>query len=184
MFNQMLNYQSNKIIKHATCTYTTLLQGKMKACSLFIYINLCCIYRYTTIEIKPKERKHILNFGYSINYKYEKILTHSFDRFYIVTKFILLTVKDLKFSTLKFDDECEYLQEYMGQYSVERQYILDLKVYCTKIQSYVHFYKQQIVYLNQTAHHILKNKRDLILPQFPTNRIEMRGVMFYNAVSV
>ena len=61
------------------------------------------------------------------------MLAYSFNRSYVVTKFILPTVEDLKFSTLKFDDKCEYLQEHKGQHSVERQYILDLKVYCRKI---------------------------------------------------
>ena len=39
------------------------------------------------------------------------MLAHSFDRFYVVTKFILPTVNDLTFSTIKFDEKCEYLQE-------------------------------------------------------------------------
>ena len=39
------------------------------------------------------------------------MLVHSFDIFYVVTKFILPTVKDLNFSTLPFDDNCAYLQE-------------------------------------------------------------------------
>ena len=70
------------------------------------------------------------------------MLAHSFNFFYIVTKFILPTVKDLKFSTLKFDGKCEYLQGHRGQHSVEGQYILDIKVHCRKIRPYVHFYKQ------------------------------------------
>ena len=36
----------------------------------------------------------------------------------------------------------------------------------------MYFHKQQIKSLNETAHGILKNKADLILPQFPTNRKE------------
>ena len=75
------------------------------------------------------------------------MLAHSFIRFYVVTKFILPTVKNLKFSTPKFDDKCEYWQEHKGQHSVERQYILDLKVYCRKIRPYIHFYTQQIASL-------------------------------------
>ena len=39
------------------------------------------------------------------------MLAHSFDRFYVVTKFILPTVKDFKLSALNFDDKCEYLRE-------------------------------------------------------------------------
>ena len=38
-----------------------------------------------------------------INFKYEGMLSHSFDRFYVVTKFILLTTDDLKFSPIGFD---------------------------------------------------------------------------------
>ena len=35
----------------------------------------------------PELKKNVLNFGYSTNFKYEGMLTHSFDRFYVVTKF-------------------------------------------------------------------------------------------------
>ena len=41
----------------------------------------------------------------------------------------------------------------------------------------MYFYKQQIMSLNQTVHHILKNKIDLIFTQFPTNRKEKRGII-------
>ena len=67
-----------------------------------------------------------------MNYKYEGMLAHSFNRFYAVTKFILPTVEDLTYSTFKFDDKCEYLQGNKWQHLIERQYILDLKVYCRK----------------------------------------------------
>ena len=36
------------------------------------------------IEIRPELHRNILNFGYGINYKYEGMLAHSFDRFYVV----------------------------------------------------------------------------------------------------
>ena len=44
-----------------------------------------------------------------------------------------------------------------------KEYILDLTLSCRKIKPYVHYYKQQIKYYNDTAHHILKNEIDLIL---------------------
>ena len=99
---------------------TSQLQGMMKAYSLFILI-ICCIYRYTSAEIKPEQKKNIFKFGYGINYKYEGMLAHSFNRFFVLIKFILPTVEDLKLSTLKFDDECENLQECKEQHSLERQ---------------------------------------------------------------
>ena len=62
-----------------------------------VYI-ICCIYRYTFVEIKPELKKSILKFGYGINYKNEGMLAHSFIRFYVVTKIILPTVNDINFS--------------------------------------------------------------------------------------
>ena len=96
----------------------TQLQCKMKAYSHFVYI-ICCIYRNTSIEIKPELKKTILKFGYGINYKYEGMLGCSFDNFYVVTKFILPTVKDLKFSTLSFNSNCEYLRESDKEHTAE-----------------------------------------------------------------
>ena len=54
-----------------------------------IYILFCVIliiYKGASIEIRPELQRNILNFDYGINYKYEGMLTHSFDRFYVVTK--------------------------------------------------------------------------------------------------
>ena len=44
------------------------------------------------IKFNPELQRNILKFGYGINYKYEGMLAHSFDRFYIVTKFMLPSV--------------------------------------------------------------------------------------------
>ena len=65
---------------------------------------MCCIFRYTSVEIRPELKKNILHFGYKINFKYEGMLAHSFDRFYVVTKFTLLTIKVLKFLLITFDE--------------------------------------------------------------------------------
>ena len=39
------------------------------------------------------------------------MLAHSFDRFYLVTKFILPTLDDLKLSLIKYDKECRYIRD-------------------------------------------------------------------------
>ena len=53
------------------------------------------------------------------------MLAHSFDRFHVVTKFILPTVKDLKFSTANFDSNCKYLREDDKEHNAEaREYVL------------------------------------------------------------
>ena len=125
-------------------TQYTHLQGKMKAYSLFICINLCYISRYISIKIKPELKKNILKFGYGINYKHEGMLAYSSDIFNVVTKFILLFIKDLKFSKLNYDSTCAYLQEENGCPAETKKCILALLVYCRKIKPYVDYYKQQI----------------------------------------
>ena len=120
-------------------------------------IIICYICKCASVEIKPELKKNILNFGYGINYKYEGMLAHSFHRCYVVTKFILPTIKDLKFSTINFNDTCKYLQE-KNECSVEaKQYISDLIIYCRKIIPFMHNYREQISSFNHMAHNILTN---------------------------
>ena len=70
------------------------------------------------------------------------MLAHSFKRFYVVKKFTLPTVKDLKFSTLNFNAKCDYLQEKEKEHSSKaKEHITDLITYCRKIKPYVYFYK-------------------------------------------
>ena len=63
---------------------------------LLLFILVVC----DSIKFNPELQRNILKFGYGINYKYEDMLAHSLDRFYIVMKFMLPSVKDIKFSTL------------------------------------------------------------------------------------
>ena len=71
----------------------------MKAYSLIV-IFFCYICKYNSVDIMPELKRNILNFGYRINFKYEEMLLHSFDRYYLINKFILPMIDDLKF--LKF----------------------------------------------------------------------------------
>ena len=100
----------------------------MKAYSLIIIIFTCYIYRYTSFEIVPELKKDILNFGYGINFKYKEMLAHSFDRFYVVRKFILPTVSDLKLLTTNFDETCDYLKKENGCDHNSKEHITDLRL--------------------------------------------------------
>ena len=78
------------------------------------YLLFCIIFQFyisTSIEISPKLQRNILNFGYGINYKEEGMLAHSFDRFNVVTKFMLPMIGDFKFSKLDFDYSCAYMRK-------------------------------------------------------------------------
>ena len=72
----------------------------------FILVKIIVETMSQSIEISPELQKNILKFGYGINYKYEGMLVHSFDRFYIVTKVMLPSMGDIKFSKLNFDHTC------------------------------------------------------------------------------
>ena len=132
------------------------------------YSLFCIIFQFytsTSIKIKSELKKIILNFGYGINYKYECMLTHLFDRFYVVTKFILPTIGDLKFSKLNFDDTCTYMDNKYAQNTESRNYMLDLNTFCKKIEPFVIYYKRLINSYNNTMHNILEKEIKLLLPQ-------------------
>ena len=93
------------------------------------------------------------------------MLAHPFDRFYVVMKFILPMLHDLKLSPIKYNKECNYLHNLDDQNEDQvKENIRDLLIYCAKLRLYMAFYKMQINACNKTAHHILKNEVDLILP--------------------
>ena len=54
------------------------------------------------------------------------MLAHSFDRFYMVTKFILPSIKDLKFSKLNYDNTSAYLDVKNSHDTETMKYFLNL----------------------------------------------------------
>ena len=111
-------------------------------------------------------QNNILKFRYGINYKFVGTISHSFNRFYVVTKFKLPTVQDLQFTTIPHDKGCNHLDDAKtrGGYSVGM--VEEIKQYCVKIVPYIDYHKKQIEYYNQTASDILTNEIALILPTF------------------
>ena len=92
------------------------------------------------MEIKLELQKNILKFGYGINYKYEGMLAHSFDIFYVVTKFILPTLEDLKLSPIRYDKECTYIWQIEEQDDdCIKENIKELLLYCAKLRPFMLF---------------------------------------------
>ena len=81
----------------------------MHTYSIFITVFLISLSKVLTIDMMPELKKNILNFGYGENFKYEGMLTHSFDRFYVVAKYEIPKVEHLQFTTFSFDLTCNYL---------------------------------------------------------------------------
>ena len=117
-----------------------------------------------SFEIRSDLQRNILNFGYGINHKYEEMLAHSFDRFYVVTKFMLSTIGDLKFSKLDFDYTCAYMEKEYAPNMVSRKYMLELRAYCNKIKPFVTYYNKLINSYSNTTHNILDKGIKLLLP--------------------
>ena len=66
----------------------------------FVLVIIMVVFMSKCIKFNPELQKNILKLSYGINDKYEGMLAHSFDRFYIVTKFMLPSMGDITFSKL------------------------------------------------------------------------------------
>ena len=117
------------------------------------------------INFNPELQKNVLKFGYSINYKYEGMLVYLFDRFYIVTKFMLPSIGDIKFWRLNFDQSCTYMNKEYAPNMDSRKYLTELKTYCNKIKPFVSHYMNLIKTCNTTVYNILENEIKPLLPQ-------------------
>ena len=99
----------------------------------FIAIIALSLCKAVTIDVMPKLKKNVLNFGYGANFNYEEMLTHSFDRFYIVAKYEIPKVEHLHFPTFTFDLTCNHL-------NISKSPLLGYVKHCRRIAPYVKFY--------------------------------------------
>ena len=144
-------------------------QGKMK----FIYticFLLFCVHKDLAIDMMPELKRNIFNFGYGVNFKYEGMLSHSFDRFNVVTKFQIPNIRDLRLTTFSFDLTRKHL-------NISNHYMQRYIKHCKRIAPYVKFYKKQIEYYNCTAYEILQNEIGLILPAFTNDKRQKRDII-------
>ena len=113
------------------------------------------------------------------------MLSHSFDRFYVIMKFFLPTVQDLKVSQNKFDSNCSYLDVDINRSKFPTQYILNIRNFCKKIVPFIYFYKEQIDYYNViiiiiiiiSAHEILTKEISLDTTNVSKRKKEKRSII-------
>ena len=144
-------------------------RGKMK---LHIFLLLVISAVGDSIKSNPKLQRNILKFGYGINNKYKGMLVHLFDRFCIVTKFMLPSVKDIKFSNLNFDESCACMNRKYTPHTDSNKYLFELQMYCNKIKPFVSYYSKLISSYNTTVHNILANKIRPLLPQISKQNMD------------
>ena len=139
-----------------------------------LLVIIVCIYKVYTISIMPELKCNELRFGYGVNFRYEGLLTHSFNRFYVVTKIEIPTVLDLNLTRFQFDYNCTHVDNIeKGMNFKIPSTIKDMfNVYCKNIIPYMYLYKHQMDYYEKTVYNILEKDIRLILPKFENNEIK------------
>ena len=97
----------------------------------------------TEINLYDTElQRNVLKFSYVINYKYVGTLSHSFDRFYVLKKFELARIQDLKFTTIPYDAGCKHLDGAKTKGNYPSSLSNERKEYCIKIVPHITYYKK------------------------------------------
>ena len=58
------------------------------------------VYGISAVSIMQGLKQNILRFGYGVNFRYEGMLAHSFDRFYVVTRIEIPKVYGSEFNSV------------------------------------------------------------------------------------
>ena len=131
---------------------------------------LIILYMYSTsaVSIMPELKCSVLRFGYGVNFRYEGMLLHSFDRFYVVTKIEIPKVLDLNLTLFQFDYDCSHVVniEKGTRFKIPSTIKEMFDVYCKNIIPYMYLYKHQVENYEKTVSEILEKDIGLILPKF------------------
>ena len=133
---------------------------------LLLLVTLVC--GTSAVSIMPELKHNILRFGYGINFRYEGMLAHSFDRFYVVTRIEIPKVSELNLTLFQFDYNCSHVIniEKDTNFKVPSTINDMFKVYCKNIIPYMYLYKHQVEYYEKILYNILEKDIGLILPKF------------------
>ena len=100
---------------------------------LLFLVTLVC--GTSAVSIMPELKHNVLRFGYRVNFRYEGMLAHSLDRFYVVTRIEIPKVLDLNVTLFQFDYNCSHVINIEKDTSFKvPSTIKDMfKVYCKNI---------------------------------------------------
>ena len=92
-----------------------LYQGKMA----FLFLLLVALVHGTSaVSVMPELKQNVLRFGYGVNFRYEGMMAHLFDRFYVVTRIEIPKVSDLNLTVFQFDYICSHVTDIEKRYQV------------------------------------------------------------------
>ena len=135
----------------------------------FLFLLLVAlVYGTSAVSIMPELKQNMLRFGYGVNFRYEGMLAHSFDRFYVVTRIEIPKVSDLNLTVFQFDYNCSHVTniEKDTKFKIPSTIKDMFRVYCKNIIPYMYLYKHQVEYYEKMAYNILEKDIGLILPKF------------------
>ena len=147
--------------------------------AIILYFFLSVLVCGTSaVSIMPELKQNILRFGYGINFRYEGMLAHSFDRFYVVTKVELPKVSDLNLTMFQYDYNCSHVDKIeripaVFKFKITNTILNIFRTYCRNLIPYMYLYKHQAEYYEKTVYNILEKDIGMILPKFSNTDSDM-----------
>ena len=133
---------------------------------LFLLLN-ALVCGTSAVNIMPELKQNVLRFGYGVNFRYEGMLAHLFDRFYVVTRIEIPKVSDLNLTVFQFDYNCSHVTniEKDTRFKIPDMIKDMFSIYCKNIIPYMYLYKHQVEYHEKTVYNILEKDIGMILPK-------------------
>ena len=146
---------------------------------LFLLLSVL-VFGTSAVSIMPELKQNVLRFGYGVNFRYEGMLAHSFDRFYVVTKVEIPKVSDLNLTMFQFDYNCSHVANIerivVGfTFKVTNMILNIFRMYCKNLIPYMYLYKHQVEYYEKTVYNILEKDIGMILPKFGNTENDMQS---------
>ena len=79
--------------------------------AFIVFLLSILVYGTSAVSIMPELKQNVLRFGYGVNFRYEGMLVHLFDRFYVVTRIEIPKVSDLNLTMFQFDYNCSHVTD-------------------------------------------------------------------------
>ena len=136
--------------------------------AFILFLLSILVYGTSAVSIMPELKQNVLRFGYGVNFRYEGMLVHSSDRFYVVTRIEIPKVLDLNLTMFQFDYNCSHVAniEKGTRFKIPDMMQNMFKQYCKNLIPYMYLYKHQVEYYEKMVYNILKKDIGMILPKF------------------
>ena len=135
--------------------------------TILFLLSSVLVFGTSAVSIMPELKQNVLRFGYGVNFRYEGMLAHSFDRFYMVMRIEIPKVSDLNLTVFQFDYNCSHVTHIEKDTKFKIPSTKDMfKVYCKNVIPYMYLYKHQVEYYEKTVYNILEKDIGMILLKF------------------